>query len=154
VAFTLICWNSSCTPGSGFAAEHHLPTGWGSRTLEFARSRNPHKNLPGSLDWKRPTNLLAPAFAGYHTAGFLFLGVCQGSSVCYPWAWPSYVTRPHPWCVCLSNSGHVGQNMTRNWVQTWHYSCHQWVKSWSVLNWLRLHIFFEFLFLTPQIVFI
>jgi hypothetical protein len=43
-------------------------------------------------------------------------------------------TRPHPWCDCLRNPGHVGQNMARNWVQTWHYSCHQWVTCWSVLN--------------------
>jgi hypothetical protein len=53
---------------------------------------------------------------------FFFLGVRQGPSVCYPCARPSSVTRPHPWCDCLSNSGHVGQNMARNWVQTLSYT--------------------------------
>jgi hypothetical protein len=112
----------------------YVPTGWGSPTLEFACSRNTHENLPRSLDWAGQTNLLAPAFAGYHSAGFLFLGVCQGPSVCYLCAWPSNITRPLPWCDCLTNPGHVGQNKARNWVQTWHYSCHQWVTCWRVLN--------------------
>jgi hypothetical protein len=71
-------------PDSIFAAKHHPPTGWASPTLEFACSRNPHENLPGSLDWAWRTNLLAPVFAGYHSTGFLFLGVCQGPSICYP----------------------------------------------------------------------
>jgi hypothetical protein len=71
-----------------------------------------------SRDWTRQTNLLAPAFTGYQSAWFLFLGVRQRPSVCSPCAWSSNVTRPHPWCDWFSNPGHVGQNMARNWVDT------------------------------------
>jgi hypothetical protein len=73
-----------------------------------------HENLPGSLDWTQRTKLLALAFAGYHSAIFLFVWVRQGQSVCYPCAWPSTVTRQHPWCDCLSNPGHVRRNTSRN----------------------------------------
>jgi hypothetical protein len=58
----------------GFAAEHYLPTGWGSPTLEFARSRNPHKNFPRSLDLERRINVWPPRFTGIHTTGFIFVG--------------------------------------------------------------------------------
>jgi hypothetical protein len=68
----------------------------------------PSREPSESLDWARRTSLLAPAFAGYHSAGYLSLEVCQGPGVCYPCAWPSNVTRPHSWCDCLSNPGHVG----------------------------------------------
>jgi hypothetical protein len=35
----------------------------GAHPRQFVRSRNPRENLPGSLDWVRRTNLLAPELA-------------------------------------------------------------------------------------------
>jgi hypothetical protein len=69
--------------------------------------------------------------------------------------WYLNVMRQHLWCDYLINPGYVGKNMERNWVlETWHYSCRQWVTCWSVLNWWLLHKFFELLCFTTQIAFI
>jgi hypothetical protein len=43
------------------------------------------KTLPDREIWRDgPTNALANAFAGYHTPGFLLVGIRRRPSVCYP----------------------------------------------------------------------
>jgi hypothetical protein len=112
LTFTLVCSNSLHTHGSGCAAEHPVPALWGTPTLEFARSRNIHENLSGSLGWGRRTNHLAFAIVRYHNIGFVFVGYVKD---------PVQATRvsdlPTLRDSILNVTAPVGQDTASNWAE-------------------------------------
>jgi len=142
---TFITRKLPCTSFRRVSTVDNFPARWCTSTLGFTCSSVFGCNFSKQVDWKRWSDTLATAIAGYHPLDFFLWGYVKDKVFSTPVPDITNLKAKNKRRFCYNNWRHVGENVERNWLSIRCSPCNKRSTCRSVLmcckktSWVELH---------------